>query len=138
LPALLLISTARAVRSCAGNKLFVNQFIEIISPSGSTVFNKMLWTLLNSGVALCGCEPAPFLFFTKKCASFEGPAAESAGHASPTNPWQLHLSWQWKSPCWSLPRDTIDLVPQPGSTRHRGLHMHCAPKAHAPAHPCSP
>ena len=36
-----------------GNKLFQSTFIAVISP-GATLFEKFQWTLLNSGVSLCG------------------------------------------------------------------------------------
>lgn len=36
-------------------QLFQSQFIAVISP-GASRFVSMQWTLLNSGVSLCGCE----------------------------------------------------------------------------------
>ena len=38
-----------------GNKLFQSKFIAIISP-GASQYVRMKWTLLNSSVALLGCE----------------------------------------------------------------------------------
>ena len=41
--------------TCPQNKLFQSTFIAVISP-GASYYVRMQWTLLNSGVALCGCE----------------------------------------------------------------------------------
>ena len=37
-----------------GNKVFQSTFIKVLSPSGSDLEETLLWTLLNSGVALIG------------------------------------------------------------------------------------
>ncbi|EFN51657.1 hypothetical protein CHLNCDRAFT_59145 [Chlorella variabilis] len=42
-----------------GNKLFQSQFIAVISP-GASRFVSMQWTLLNSGVSLCGYYAAAY------------------------------------------------------------------------------
>lgn len=42
-----------------GNKLFQSTFIEVISP-GASQFTRYKWTLLNSGVALCGYFTAAY------------------------------------------------------------------------------
>ena len=57
------MAQARVVHSAAGflascppaDKLFQSKFIAVISP-GASQFVKMQWTLLNSGIALLGCE----------------------------------------------------------------------------------